>query len=69
MRNKVITKDCPSCNDLTINDDGEWQCLWGKSKQPKILGDRKGKFAITCGLLITKGEKNALYKARKSKKV
>ena len=67
MRNKVITKNCPSCDILTINNNGDWQCLWGKSKQPKILVDRKGKYARPCGLLITKEEKSALYKNKQNK--
>jgi len=37
MRKKVLTKDCPSCDDVTINDDDKFECLWGISKEPKIL--------------------------------
>ena len=41
MRKKVLTKDCPSCDVMTINDDGQFECLWGNSKEPKILVERK----------------------------
>ena len=43
MRKKTLTKDCPSCEDLKINDDNEFQCLWGNSKESKILKDPKGR--------------------------
>ena len=43
MRKKRLTKDCPSCDQMKINDNNEFQCLWGKSKQPKILLEPKGK--------------------------
>jgi hypothetical protein len=39
LRKKVLTKDCPSCSDMKINDDGEFECMWGNSKQKKILVD------------------------------
>jgi hypothetical protein len=50
MRKKALTKDCPSCVVMKINDDGEFECLWGNSKKPKILKDPKGK-ARKCKLI------------------
>jgi len=50
MRRKVITKECPSCNLLTIDDDSRFICNWGISKTPKVLSDRKRKKAISCKL-------------------
>ena len=43
LRKKVLTKDCPSCEDMKINDEGEFECFWGNSKQKKILEDPKGR--------------------------
>ena len=43
MRKKVLTKDCPSCDEMKINDDNEFECLWGESKVAKILNNPKGK--------------------------
>jgi hypothetical protein len=43
MRKKVITKECPSCDDMKINEDNEFECLWGNSKISKILKDPKGR--------------------------
>ena len=50
MRKKTLTKDCPSCKDVKINNDGEFECLWGNSKSKKILKDPKGK-ARRCNLI------------------
>lgn len=46
MSKKVLTKQCPSCSCLSINDDNEFQCCWGKSKKIKILEKAKGKAKI-----------------------
>jgi hypothetical protein len=43
MRKKSIKRECPSCSKMTINDDGEFECFWGKSKDRKILEQSKGK--------------------------
>ena len=43
MRKKTLTKDCPSCKTMQINEDNEFECLWGNSKISKILKDPKGK--------------------------
>ena len=43
MRKKVITKDCPSCNQMKINDDNEFECFWGESKETKLLKQPKGR--------------------------
>jgi hypothetical protein len=51
MRRKVLTKECPSCNDLSIDDDSNFRCNWGNSKIPKILSSRKRKKAISCKLI------------------
>ena len=48
MRTKVLTKDCPSCNLLKINDMNQFICRWGKEN--KILNPRKGKMARNCKL-------------------
>jgi len=50
MRSKVLTKECPSCPDLTIDDDSQFVCNWGNSKVIKILTNRKRKKAISCTL-------------------
>jgi len=46
---KVITKDCPSCPEMFIDDDSNFRCKWGKAKKRKILNDAKGK-ARRCNL-------------------
>jgi len=51
MRRKVLTKECPSCNDLSIDDDSRFVCNWGNSKTPKILLNRKRRKAISCKLI------------------
>jgi len=43
MRKKVLTKDCPSCDEMRINDDNQFQCFWGDSQQAKILNNPKGR--------------------------
>jgi hypothetical protein len=53
MRKKTITKDCPSCNDMKINDDNEFECSWGNSKEIKILKNPKGRIKI-CKLISIK---------------
>lgn len=42
-RKKVLTKSCPSCNIMILNDDGEFECKFGKCKVPKILEPSIGK--------------------------
>jgi len=56
LRKKVLTKDCPSCNKMTINDSNEFECHWGNSKTYKILKDAKSKHGIKECKLIRKGE-------------
>ena len=43
MRKKVLTKDCPSCGEMKINEDNQFECLWGNSKVKKILDNPKGR--------------------------
>lgn len=43
MYKKAITKDCPSCKIMIINDDNQFQCNWGKAKEKKILEQSKGR--------------------------
>ena len=43
MRKKVLTKQCPSCEDMIIDDQNQFQCIWGHSKEAKILVDPKSK--------------------------
>jgi hypothetical protein len=50
---KVLTKDCPSCKDCTINDENKFQCSWGKSKKRKILEPALGR-AKRCKLIKEK---------------
>lgn len=47
---KVITKDCPSCDYLKIDDDSNLQCGWGKSESIKFLVEHKGRKLKTCNL-------------------
>jgi len=52
MRTKVLTKDCPSCKDLTIGEDTNFHCNWGSSECPKILKEHRGKRSVpTCKLI------------------
>jgi len=53
IRKKIITRECPSCNDLSIDDDSNFRCNWGKSKVPKILLSPKGKKPVHCKLKRT----------------
>ncbi len=39
MRKKVLTKDCPSCKLMVINDNSNFTCTWGTAKKAKILND------------------------------
>jgi len=41
MYKKVITKDCPSCNLLSIDEHYNFICSWGKSKKKKKLENKK----------------------------
>ena len=50
MRIKILTPDCPSCSKVIINDNNEFQCIWGKSKTPKLLKPHKGKRPYSCRL-------------------
>ena len=57
LRKKVLTKDCPSCEDMTINEDNKFQCHWGESKDPKLLMESKSKHGLKKCKLIQKGKK------------
>jgi hypothetical protein len=50
MYKKVITKECPSCKLMTINDDSEFECQFGHAKKKKILIPRKRKKEVHCKL-------------------
>lgn len=52
MSKKSLTKDCPSCELLFIDDLGQFICNWGKSKKRKILQDANAtkKFKKKCTL-------------------
>ncbi|MHA1815091.1 MAG: hypothetical protein ACTSX1_03740 [Candidatus Heimdallarchaeaceae archaeon] len=56
MRKKVLTIDCPSCDDLHIGDNSEFICRWGKSSSVKIMEPHKGKRPRTCRLIKRKTE-------------
>ena len=43
MGRKSLTKDCPSCHLMIINDDNQFVCTWGKNKKIKILDDKRAK--------------------------
>ncbi len=49
MRKKVLTTECPSCDDMKINDNNQFQCNWGKT--PKIMSPHKGKIPKQCKLI------------------
>ena len=56
MRKKVLTIDCPSCEDLFIGDKSEFVCRWGKSNTVKVMNPHKGKRPKTCRLIKRKTE-------------
>lgn len=62
QRTKVLTKQCPSCNDCSIDDNNNFVCTWGNSKTKKILTQPKGK-SKPCHLVVDKKtrKKYALY--------
>jgi hypothetical protein len=41
MSHKTITRNCPSCKKLVVNDQGNFQCMWGRSKKRKIIYEVK----------------------------
>lgn len=41
MTTKKLTRDCPSCKLMHINDDNKFICMWGNHKKTKILVDSK----------------------------
>lgn len=49
MRKKILTKECPSCKKCSINDNNQFICSWGNSKDIKVLDFAKGK-SKTCKL-------------------
>lgn len=51
MYKKVLTIDCPSCKDMFIDDENNFRCGWGKSKNGKILNAHKGKKPRICRLV------------------
>ena len=53
MRTKVLTKICPSCNDCSIDDNNQFVCAWGNSKEPKVLQQPKGRPKV-CKLVVEK---------------
>lgn len=52
MSKKSLTKDCPSCDYMIIDNDNQFTCIWGKNKKPKILvnGKRTKKVLNKCTL-------------------
>lgn len=53
---KTITKDCPSCSKLIINDAGKFECNWGNAKKKKILKTPPGKSKIPLVCNLSKKE-------------
>lgn len=53
MRTKVLTKQCPSCNDCSIDEQNRFICSWGHSKEPKVMQQAKGRARI-CRLVVDK---------------
>jgi hypothetical protein len=63
MSRKTLTRDCPSCNKLFIDDNNNFVCQWGKARNQKILDETKGSARPLCNLLpknkkVVKKEKN-----------
>ncbi len=50
---KVLTKDCPSCKLLIIDNDSNFTCTWGVAKKVKILDD-PAKGVKPCNLIKEK---------------
>jgi hypothetical protein len=40
MSRKQLTKDCPSCSLLHIDDDSQIICKWGHHKKRKVLDEK-----------------------------
>jgi hypothetical protein len=40
MSRKQLTKDCPSCSLLHIDDDSQITCKWGHHKKRKVLDEK-----------------------------
>lgn len=53
IKSKVLTQQCPSCNDCFINDNNQFECSWGKSKDSKILTEPRGRPKV-CRLVVDK---------------
>lgn len=51
-RKKCITTDCAKCEDMTVNNNNQMLCNWGKGKA-KILEPQKGKKPLYCNLIKT----------------
>lgn len=47
MSRKNLTKDCPSCSLLHIDDDSQITCRWGHHKRRKVLDDKRIKKQCT----------------------
>jgi len=41
MSRKQLTKDCPSCPLLHIDEDSQITCNWGRHKKRKVLDERR----------------------------
>jgi len=41
MHKKVLTKDCPSCKLMVIDEKSQFTCNWGIAKKVKILDNPK----------------------------
>jgi len=51
MRKKCVTVDCVNCEHMSIGDNSELLCSWGKGKKPKLLEPQKGKRPLNCRLV------------------
>ena len=51
MSRKSLTRDCPSCDKLFIDDNNNFRCTWGKARTHKILDETKGSVRPLCTLL------------------
>ncbi|MFW9871807.1 MAG: hypothetical protein ACFFG0_01810 [Candidatus Thorarchaeota archaeon] len=49
MRKKVFTKDCPSCEFCSVQDNSNFVCSWGQGKKNMISPKRKK--VISCNLI------------------
>jgi len=50
MSRKVLTRECPSCEYCSVDDNVNFICSWGKSKRTKVMDTPKRKAVVHCNL-------------------